>query len=274
MRWLTAVDGALATGRRASCWLLSTGRSLPDAVYYRLAGANYRYRAVATEKRVRHESFRSYELYNRHGNDWLLAALLDRCNDGDVIADVGANTGVYALSVAAEYPNATVVALEPNPQTTDALRANVAVSGFEDRIQPLAIGLGNQNGSLPFYRSSYHELGSFNRYNAERWGARIIDRENIPVRTLDSLVAASDILPPDHVKIDTEGFGLAVLQGARQTLETYQPFVYIEPHARQRGESDDCGESATAIRDFLIEANYTVIPGEDGWVCVPEGLDE
>ena len=107
-----------------------TGRALPDAVYYRLAGVNYRYRIVATEKRVRHGSFPSYELYNRHGNDWLLAALLDRCRDGDCVIDVGATTGVYSLSVATESPDATVVAIEPNPRTMDTLRANAAESGL------------------------------------------------------------------------------------------------------------------------------------------------
>lgn len=261
---LDAISGALSDA-------LSATRSLPNAAYYRLAGANYRYRVVATEKRVRKGSFRSYELYHRHGNDWLLAALLDRCRDGDVVIDVGANTGVYALSVAAEYPESRVVALEPNPEIAETLRANVAVSGFEDRIRPLDIGLGTESGSLPFYRSSYHELSSFNRFNAERWGARIVSREVIRVEPLDSLVDAGDVPPPDHIKIDTEGFGLDVLQGARGTLATHRPFVYIEPHARHDGESDDTGTAAAGIRDLLVELEYAIIPGEDGWVCVPEG---
>lgn len=255
--------------------VLSGGRSivraLPDTLYYRLAAVNYRYRVVATEKRVRTESFRSYELYNRHGNDWLLAALLDRCREGEVMVDVGANTGGYSLSVAAEYSEATVVAIEPNPRVMATLRANVAASAFEDRIQSVEIGLGAEDGSLPFYRSSYHELGSFNRYNAERWGARIVDSEEVPIRTLDSLVAEGAVPPPDHLKVDTEGLGLAVLRGARTTLATHRPFVYIEPHARSDDESDHCGEAATGIRELLTAENYAIIPGADAWVCVPEG---
>lgn len=263
----SAVARAVGALRRG----LSAGRHLPDALYYRLAAANHRHRVVATEKRVRHGSFRSYELYDRHVTDWLLAALLDRCRDGEVIVDVGANTGVYALSVAAEYPNATVVAVEPNPQTMDALRANVAASGFEGRIRTLELGLGAEDDTLPFYRSSYHELSSFNRFNAERWGARIVSIEQVPIRTLDSLVEEGTVPPPDHVKIDTEGFGLAVLRGARETLAAHRPFVYVEPHARSEGESDERGEAATGIRDFVVELDYAIIPGEDGWVCIPEG---
>ncbi|MEM4782185.1 MAG: FkbM family methyltransferase, partial [Halalkalicoccus sp.] len=204
------------------------------------------------------------------GNDWLLAALLDRCHDGDCVVDVGANTGVYALSVAAEYPGSAVVAIEPNPRTAETLRANVAASGFESRISTLELGLGDEDGSLPFHRSSYHELSSFSRYNAERFGARIVDSEEVPVRTLDSLVSVGIVPPPDHVKIDTEGFGLAVLRGARRTLEAHRPFVYVEPHARREGEPDTDGETATDMRAFLEDAGYAVVPGDDGWVCVPE----
>ncbi|KYH27947.1 hexuronic acid methyltransferase AglP [Halalkalicoccus paucihalophilus] len=263
----TTVIDAVFRGLRDA---LAASRSLPNAVYYRLAGLNYRYRAIATEKRVRDESFRSYELYDRHGNDWLLAALLDRCRDGDVVVDVGANTGVYALSVAAEYPESTVVALEPNPRIAETLRANVAVSGFDERIRSLEVGLGAEDGSLPFHRSSYHELSSFNRFNAERFGARVVDIEEVPIRTLDSLVDGGEVPPPDHLKVDVEGFGLDVLRGAREVLATHRPFVYVEPHARNEGESDDRGEAAAGIRDLLVTERYTIIPGEDGWVCIPE----
>lgn len=279
MRRNTALGGVLNALSRVAGSALSASRSLPNAAYYRLAGINYRYRAVATEKRVRHGSFRSYDLYNRHGNDWLLAALLDRCRNGEIVVDVGANTGVYALSVAAEYPEATVVAIEPNPNILRTLRANVGASGFDDRIRSLELGLGAENGSFPFYRSSYHELSSFNRYNATRWGARVVGREEVPVRTLDSLVSEEAVPPPDHLKIDTEGSGLAVLSGAREILSNHRPFVYIEPHARMDGDSGDHmdgdsgdhGEAATGIRELLEGGGYAIIPGPDAWVCIPEG---
>ncbi|ADJ16427.1 FkbM family methyltransferase [Halalkalicoccus jeotgali] len=266
----TTISGALLALFRALYRLPSVLPALPNAVYYRLAGANYRYQLVATEKRVREGSFRSYELYHRHGNDWLLAALLDRCRDGDVVVDVGANTGVYSLSVAAEYPDATAVAIEPNPEIAGALRANVAASGFEDRIGTLELGVGAEEGSLPFYRSSYHELGSFNRFNAARFGAHVVGTETVPIRTLDALVSTGRVPPPDHLKVDVEGFGPEVLRGAREVLATHRPFVYVEPHARHAGEPDDRGESAAGMRELLAGSGYAIIPGEDGWICLPE----
>lgn len=271
---ITALGCAVGRGARALARGLSITRSLPDALYYRLAAANYRHRAVATEKRVRHGSFRSYELYDRHGNDWLLAALLDRCRDGEVVVDVGANTGVYALSIAAEYPDAAVVAIEPNPDTAAALRANVEASGFEGRIATLDLGLGEEDGTLPFHRSSFPELSSFNRFNAERWGARVVGREEVAVRTLDGLIDGGELPPPDHLKVDVEGFGPAVLRGARETLRAHRPIVYLEPHARTEGEPDATGGTADELETLLGAANYDVVRAEEGWVCIPEGRRE
>ncbi|WP_336345186.1 FkbM family methyltransferase [Halalkalicoccus ordinarius] len=255
---------------RAARRVLRLARHLPHDAYYGLSTRNYRHRGILTRKRVREGSFRSYELYDRHGNDWLLDALLDRCWDDDCVVDVGANTGVYALSVAAERPEASVVAIEPDPRTVDRLRANVEASGFDDRIELLPIGLGAEPTTLPFYRSNYHELSSFNRYNAERWEARVVGVEGISVETLDGLVADGEIPPPDHLKIDVEGFGREVLEGAHETLATHRPFVYVEPHATHEDERDRTGSAAVGIRAILEEHDYAIIPGEDAWVCVPE----
>jgi FkbM family methyltransferase len=262
----TVIDGSSRAVRR----VLRLARYLPHGAYYGLSARNYRRRGLLTRKRVRDASFRSYELYDRHGNDWLLAALLDRCWDGDCVVDVGANTGVYVLSVAAERPDATVVAIEPDPRTVERLRANVAANGFDDRITIHPIGLGAETTPLPFYRSSYHELSSFNRYNAERWGARVVAVEEVPVETLDALVRDGVMPPPDHLKVDVEGFGREVLEGARETLATHRPFVYVEPHATDTDEHDRTGSAAAGIRAVLEEHDYAIVPGEDAWLCVPE----
>ena len=269
MRTTGALD-TLVDFRDRARGILRTARHLPHSAYYALSARNYRYRALATRKRVRDSSFRSYELYNRHGDDRLLSTLLDRYRDGDVIVDVGANTGVYALSIAAEYPGSTVIAIEPDPRTVGKLRANIAASDLGDRIHVFPIGLGDETATVTFYRSSYHELSSFNQYNAERWGARIVDTKPIRIATLDSLVAGGEIPPPDHLKIDTEGFGYETLQGSLETLATHRPLVYVEPHATADGEDNRTGPVATRIRHLLDAHDYTVIADEDAWIGLPE----
>lgn len=244
--------------------LVSAARSVGYAAYYRVRGLNYRLRLAAPRKHVRSRSYRSYEPFEVHRNDPLLDALLDRCAPEDVVWDVGANTGAYALAIAAEYPDCTVVAVEPDPRSAARLRANVALNGFEDRVRVLQAGLGSESRAAPFYRSSFHELSSFNRFNAARWGARVIGTDEVRVEPLDALVG--EYPPPDLLKVDVEGFGHEVLRGASGVLAEERPLVYAEPHATGPGEGDD---AADAMRSLLADRGYA-IDGDDGaWICRP-----
>jgi hypothetical protein len=55
----------------------------------------------------------------------------------------------------------------------------------------------------------------------------------IDVTTLDAFFASQD-RGPDFIKIDVEGHELAVLEGARQTLQSRRPALLIEIEARHR----------------------------------------
>lgn len=243
---------------------VSAARHLAYTLHYALVRANYERRLVATKKHVGRTSFRSYELYNRHGNDVLLQALLLDLDGGDV----GANTGTYTLAVAASEPSAQVVAVEPHPEVVDQLRANVEVNDFDDRVDLLDCGLGETDESRAFHLSSYDELGSFSRDHASAWGARVVDTASVSMRRLDSLVESGTVPPPDHLKVDVEGFGLNVLRGAEAVLREHRPTVYFELHDA-RGSHDEA-----AAKALLRESGYELVPVREGWVCEPRARAE
>ena len=147
-----------------------------------------------------------------------------------MVVDAGANTGVYALAVAATCPDASIVAFEPSPTVVEQCRTNVRANGFADRVDVRAVGLGSETGEATFYRSTYDELGSFNAGNAGAWEASVADTVSVPVATVDGLVADGEMPPPDHLKVDVEGFEYEVLAGARETLRRHRPVVYLEVH--------------------------------------------
>lgn len=231
--------------------------------YYRLVELNHDKRLYAPKKSVPGGSFRSYELIHRHGRDELLAALLEAIDTGDVVYDVGANTGVYSLAVAASEPTATVIGFEPNPVVAEQFRANVERNEFEDRITVRTEGLGQDCGTMTFYRSSYDELGSFDRDHASSWEASVVDTVRASVRTIDSLVETERLPPPDHLKIDVEGFAPEVLAGAQSVLAAERPMLYVEPH----GHADP--EIVERCRAAIEDANYGLTAVDEGWVCSP-----
>jgi FkbM family methyltransferase len=252
---------AVAVGRRLRLLVFST--------YYVLVGLNHRHELFAPRKSVDGASFRSYELVNKHGGDRLLARLCRSVEPGDVVIDAGANTGVYALAVAATRPDARVVAFEPAPAVVEQCRTNVRRNGFEDRIDVRGVGLGSEAGEATFYRSNYDELGSFNAGNAGAWEASVEERVSVPVATVDGLVAEGEMPPPDHLKIDVEGFEYEVLVGACETLREHRPVVYLEVH-------DVPGVTRTdheaALAALLRDCGYRIRRRGSEWHCLPEDV--
>ena len=249
--------------------LFYTIRSAVYRSYWRLTAINYHYGLLATPKRIRNRWFRSYELINIHGRDWLLSQLLDRCRPGDTVIDVGANVGTYALAVATTCSDCSVFAIEPNPETYRKLQANIAANGFDERIVPLELGLSDRSGSAPFYRSTYHELSSFSRFNASRWEAAVAEECSVPIEPLDRLIDTGEIDPPDHLKIDVEGTGHTVLLGATTVLTESRPIIYLEPHATDSTETDTGGIASRAIYTLLDEFDYAVTTRGDAWIATP-----
>ncbi len=145
----------------------------------------------------------------------LLPSLMDRSRNS---VDVGANKGVYTYWM--QRYSRHVFAYEPNPKIFRILeagaRGNVTVSPFalSDRsgrailrVPKTARGYSNQRATL-----STRALGS--SYGEVAVEARRLDDETL-----------SDI---GFMKIDVEGFELAVLDGAIETIRRDRPTLLIE----------------------------------------------
>jgi FkbM family methyltransferase len=230
--------------------------------YDRLVGWNYDHRLFAASRPTPGGRIRTYELYNRHGRQEMLRAICERCGADDVIYDIGANVGVYALAVAAGGPDRRVIAYEPAPPTVERLRANRNRNDCGDRVTVRPVGLGATAGSRRFYVSRYPELSSFDRESATRWGASVAATTTVQVRRLDDEI--NDHPAPDVLKIDVEGTGAAVLRGARETLRTHRPAVFLEVHREELP-----GDRTAAIRGELEAADYVVDERDRFWRAKP-----
>ncbi|WP_436346445.1 FkbM family methyltransferase [Natronorubrum sp. FCH18a] len=261
--------------------MLRAARSVGYRSYFRLARVNYDRELLARRNRTPAGTFRCYEPLNRHGSDAMLEELAACCGPSDVVYDIGANVGIYALALASGAPDRRVVALEPSPTTVERLARNVRVNDLEDQIDMVACGVGDESGERPFYVSTYPELSAFDRASATRWAATVADVRSVPIRRLDDLVCAGpddrppstdlvvgdlavDLPSPDIVKIDVEGAAPAVLSGARATLERHRPIVLLEVH--DEGLAGDIPGETTAVLEAL---DYGIRERETHWRCEP-----
>ena len=82
---------------------------------------------------------------------WLRANV----RSGERVLDVGSFLGVYAILIARwAGPGSRVLAFEPTPGTAGMLTQHVRMNGVHDRVEVLAIALGEEPGEVEIHEHS------------------------------------------------------------------------------------------------------------------------
>lgn len=129
------------------------------------------------------------------------------------VFDVGANEGQFAGAVVGAFPTAEVWSFEPVPETFSRLRTGVAAACR--RVKPFCLGLGERDETRTINLYPHSTMNSFADKPAfEDAFSPPVGRAEIAVRSLDSFAKEYPVTAIDLLKIDTEGYDLAVLRGA------------------------------------------------------------
>lgn len=159
-------------------------------------------------------------------------ALLESLYEGGTILDIGANVGLVAIPLAARTRGRAggqphVVAFEALVSNHEALVCNVRENRLQDAIRTLPIALGAERkqvkiqieGDDPTRTGTANILPSTFKFKE-------IDLE---IHRLDDLwgdrVISDDVT---LIKIDTDGYDLEVLRGARRLLAQQRPVCHVE----------------------------------------------
>jgi FkbM family methyltransferase len=132
-----------------------------------------------------------------------------------LILDVGANRGQSIERFRRAFPGAVVHAFEPDRAAFAELRRRY---GELPGVHLNRVALGARPEQRTFFHNSRDDMSSFLQPSADAWG-EITDRYPVDVITADDYCAEHGIERVDILKSDTQGFDLAVLQGAQRMLE-------------------------------------------------------
>ena len=141
----------------------------------------------------------------------------------DVVIDIGANTGYYALLAAAKVgSHGHVHAFEIQPAMIEVLRRNIARNGLGEIVTVVEAGCFSKAGSAVI--EPHGDPGSA-RIGFASAGIRI------PLVTLDEYAETADLDRVDVLLIDTEGADFEILKGASRLLAAHHPSVITGPGA-------------------------------------------
>ena len=192
----------------------------------------------------------------REQHDWFedeIKFLRRLLQHGDQVIDIGANYGVYALSMARTVgPAGRVWAFEPASGTADFLAASIAANGFA-QVSLERCALSNATGTAQLALHGHAELNALVR------GAPAAGHsETVPVSTLDEYLHTRDWRDIAFVKIDAEGEEANILRGGASFFAECSPLVQYEIRAH------------TDLHMELVQAfaaagyaSYRLVPGLD-----------
>lgn len=151
--------------------------------------------------------------------------VLNIVNKGDVILDIGANIGYYALMEARLTGRAGLVyACEPVPENFELLKRNIQLNGVTN-IEAFNIALGDKNGEVEMYLSQKSNLHSMSLTKNTSSESRI----KVKLLKVDEFL--KDKGAPDFVRMDVEGYENKILQGMDKILQSDKLCkLFIEVH--------------------------------------------
>ncbi len=146
---------------------------------------------------------------------------IDGLAAGDVLYDIGANIGAYAI-YAAKRKGVRVVALEPNPFSFHALVRNLELNDLMELVTPLCLALDDKTrpAALVLSGTESGTVGNFlSRHGDTADAPNIL---NTLAYSLDGLVAGTGLPFPSHLKLDVDGIEPEIFLGATVILADHR----------------------------------------------------
>lgn len=193
---------------------------------------------------------------NRIEGDFSMIGALKRCKSREIkintVIDVGASDGRWSKKCMNFFPDARYLMFDALNTHEDNLTKFCAINNNAEFILAAA---GDREGTTYFNNSSLYG-GSLS--NSSK-GSNIIE---VPVTTIDSQINNRNLKPPFLIKLDTHGFEVPILEGAKQTLIQTNLVIIEAYHFKLTDESlrfyeickymENLGFSPIDMADFML----------------------
>lgn len=172
---------------------------------------------------------------------------------GDVVLDLGANIGYYALLESAIVgPDGKIFAVEPSPLNYRVLKENINLNGCTN-IETFSIAMGDYNGKARMFVSNRSNWSRLVEKNLED---QIDETVMVDISTVDEFLKGR--LRPSLIRMDVEGYEINILRGMKQTLKNDRLSIFVEFHPTLMSEQE-CTESFDILEENGFEVKYCLL---------------
>jgi FkbM family methyltransferase len=151
---------------------------------------------------------------------------------GDVVLDVGAFLGIYAVLEARWTGSAgRVIAFEPTPASVAVTRRHLAWNGVSaPRVRLIEAAVSDRTSTATFYQYDAASMPYVNSLVAAVDTAAASVEQVVDVVTIDEVCRNLDVVP-SVVRMDVQGAEVHALRGARETIRrTPHIALVVEMH--------------------------------------------
>jgi FkbM family methyltransferase len=178
-----------------------------------------------------------------------LAMVLSFLDPGDVVVDVGAHVGSFAVPMARRVGSTgRVIAVEPAPINAELLYQNLDLNDVADSVDVVERVVSDV--------SVHHRLVT-HETNTGAWHF-VADGASPGVASMSLDQLAAELLPGRRIhliKVDVEGMELSVLRSADATIAAHRPLLYCEISTEQLARQ---GTTVADVDRFLAERRYAL----------------
>jgi FkbM family methyltransferase len=175
----------------------------------------------------------NYEyILGNYEDEKVLNQILHWCKTDTVFYDLGANIGYYSILAAQKITSGKIYSFEPLPENIKVFKKHLQLN--KTKLQSKVIELNefaiaDENKIVEFSNHAVYNDG--NTYvNQSFVFTEAAQKITVQAFSIDELIAKGYLLP-DVLKIDVEGAELDVLNGARKTLESSKPNIFLATHS-------------------------------------------
>jgi FkbM family methyltransferase len=178
------------------------------------------------------------------------------------IIDIGANIGVFAVSVLHAYPHTRVIACEPMIDNIKLLRNNIDLNSYGTRAIVVEQAVSEKHGAIDFYKSQ----ASGGEGTIMPQGT-CFEKRTVDAITLADLFERFSIRQCSLVKMDVEGAEYQILYSTPRKILDKIDRIHLEYHTTA-GSRDMSGDVLAAYlrgRGFAVTVRR-LLSGKSGYL--------